>query len=369
MHKEFPKTLFFKISHKKIIDELNLEPSSFYFMSKYLKTPQKFTKAFNKMKLVIWIVKKLYRLYSSVKSYHYDISYQKRRPLMLLYVSDSKQGLFQSMNFIRNAQRTNKRMDFKICIKQSLNCKMFTDRIGRDRLARIKFPSLVILSHPQKSFDQAVYIRSYAEVNRLLAQTIQLFRKDYYNKKLVPRKFSGKIPITETSPDKPQQLVKKTLSSFMRLRKQQDLIIFFYDSRKCYQSCKDKSADKVYCQDVGDTYPSEISSNCQIFINNMSLVIKNYLMRSKDLNRDRKFGYFDIGENSYGSLKIDYKQPIMRVYEATNFSKFYEYGITNLKTMVQNSSDFILRLESDWIKKDNLILGSEESIEDLIKDL
>lgn len=211
----YPKTIFVRASKKSLLKELKLKPSGLYFMGKKLRRPFKYKKTFIKKKILNWVHKRLYSAYSLIKSYHYDVFQLKKRPIMVLIVNSKREGLKFGFNFIRVAERTNDRINFRICSREEAQCQLFINRIGRKKLELLTSPSILIIDRAFESNDDHIYIQAFSNNKKILAKEIQKFRNDFFNKSLKPIEFSENIQSPSSSSDEVQKLVFNSYQNFL----------------------------------------------------------------------------------------------------------------------------------------------------------
>ena len=272
---------------------------------------------------------------------------------MMLVVPSEKKYEQYIMNFIKIAEKLKNKINFGICIMKKTNCKEFLYRIRKSKFKnnfkKKKNPFIFIMETSTESNDHFIYF--YQEnKNKIVYKYMKKFIKNYLNKKLSPVKFSQRIPTYDT-PKKLQKVVQKTIDFFFLNGVDKDLIILFYDSRDCIQKCNERSSKKWLCRK--SKILKKKSKMCKKVLRKFQKLVEQVSNNpSIDPNRIR-YGYFDIGKNSFDILKIKTRTPFIRIYKNGDKEEIIEKQISpRLETFTDEISYFVLKsLNHNYDKK------------------
>jgi hypothetical protein len=377
--KRYPKTLIFKITDKEVLKYSKLEMNQLYFKKSSLKVPQKYQKNFSSKKLKKWITRQVFRKYKRLTSYSYDMLKRNKKNYVILVVKGSKKytGLIQK--FLNFAEKTKMNIVFRICDMTSIGCKRFLFRVGKTKLNKQKTPSIFAIKASKQTSDDHMHFFKLKKKKETKKKTkiifnLKKFKRfvvSVYKKQVLPKIFSEPIPVFE-SPDKFQKIVNKTLNHFLFEGADKDLVILFYDSRQCFQSCKDKNSVKWLC--TRKNIINSMSMACDNLINQFKSIIKKIRSQWQDQEGLVRYGFYDLGKNSYDLLSIKKTKPFIRLYKMGKNDEYVDMDINqNLSLLNDEFTHFMLdnmeHLFEDVIDSDYDIQLNQNSTNQIDVDL
>jgi hypothetical protein len=242
------------------------------------------------------------------------------------------------------------------------SCKRYLARLGLSKFEKRKMPLIFTVKPSSNSTDDLIYfyrpLKTNLEKNKLINLDLKNFKK-YFNLiiqgKSVPETFSERIPVKMAHNQFPQ-IVNKTLDYFFFDGLHKNLVILFYDSRQCYQSCEDKNKIDWLCNK--NKRSMRISKYCDSMLSRFENIIRHIHRKWGSDSNLVRFGHFDMGKNSFDSLKIKRNSPFVRFHKTRNEENFEDLEIgRDILTVEGNFANNIISKMKKLYKEDDLKLN------------
>lgn len=343
--RKYPKTLLFKMSNKELISELGLESNQFYFINSTQKKPKTFSKNFTAVKLEKWVSLQVLRKYNKLASFSYDKMKRRRTAYVVLVIKNAKKNLKIVRNFLNFAEKTKSKALFRVCDLANVQCKRFLFRVGKSKIGQQKSPSVFIIQTSKQSSDDHIFIYKLSKnkkdkKKRLNLKKFKKFFLSVMKRKKLPKDFSEPIPPFK-SPEKFQKIVKNTLNHFLFEGADKDLVVLFYDSRQCSQSCRDRYSVDWLCS--REKAVNSASAACDNLVQKFKRIISKTRKQWKGQEGLVRYAHFDLGSNSYDLLGIKTKPPFVRLFKMGKKNDFADMKIDGeLSSLYDEFSQFML---------------------------
>jgi hypothetical protein len=359
----FKRALFFRISNPKLNKKLKFEDDQIYFIRSSSKKRIKYLRELSASKLERWVTMNYLSKFKFLHSASYDIMKKSSNPYMVMVVENTKHYFKYIRNFLAFSENVKVKVKFAVCDLSGKTCKKYLSRIGFSKFEKRKMPLIFVVQPSKKSSDDLIYFYTPLKENIKKKKLINLDQtnlKNYFvsiikgNSK--PANFSERIPMQMTQNQFPK-IVNDTLNYFFFDGLHKHLVIFFYDSRLCVQSCDDKSAIKWLCSKNKRRIRS--SKHCDSMISRFENIVMNIHRKwGADSNLVR-FGHFDLGSNSFDSLKIKKKLPFVRFHKTGREEDFEDLDIgQDILTVGGNFADLMIsKMKNLYKDKDLKING------------
>ena len=210
-----------------------------------------------------------------------------------------------------------------ICKQNEPGCEEFKSRLGASKLERLEQPFIAIITMSKMTTDPLVYF--YPRSKPVTKKSLKSFVKDFQDKNISYSEFSEPIPAKVGNHDV-QKLVKNSMTDFFMSGFNKDLVVLFYDSRECLRSCTQRDVDQNLCnQNPGTLYAD--SMKCDKLVKSFSSIVEKVRSKNDPSGEHIRFGYFDLGKNSYHVYQIQGKVPLIRIYKLGKYNNFVDHVI------------------------------------------
>jgi hypothetical protein len=246
--------------------------------------------------------------------------------------------------YLSYAEITKNNAVFRICVMTSKDCKRFLFRVGKTKLDKLKTPSIFMIKSSKQTTDDHLYFfkikKNKKKQLNLNLRKLKKFIRSVIQKQILPESFSEPIPQFK-SPDKFQKIVNKTLNHFLFEGADKDLVILFYDSRQCFQSCKDRKAIQWLCN--RKNILNSMSMACDNLINQFKSILKKIRQQWEGQEGLVRYGFYDLGKNSFDLLNIMKKSPFLRLYKMGKKDEYVDMEISkDLSVLNDEFTQFML---------------------------
>ena len=345
--RKFPKTLTFKITKPAVLDSLGLKRGALYFAKASAKRAKKFEKNFTAPKLKRWVAMQVLRRYTRLRSRSYDLLKKKGQTLAVLIVKSGKKYSRVLEKYLQFAEKTKSKARFRVCDLRKDDCKRFLYRVGRNKLEGRRLPAVFMIQPSKQSADDHIFFYRPSKrerVRKILAKlNLRKFRRFFrgvMRRKTLPREFSEEIH-AYLSPDRFQKVVHKTLDHFLVEEPEKDHVLLFFDSRKCMQSCREKSATPWLCNSRKDfANPSRACENMVAKFEEYVRAIRSQWDGHEGMVR---YGHYDLGKNTFDMLAVQDTGPFVRMYKANRLHEISDWRIPGMHSdLIHEFTDFML---------------------------
>ena len=107
-----------------------------------------------------------------------------------------------------------------------------------------------------------------------------------------------------------------------------DLVMLYYDSRMCQESCSKRNSNQLLCN-ANQKKIGEYSMQCDKLIETYTNFVNKLRAHTDDKGQHLRFYYFDLGKNSHHLYEIGKQSPFIRIYKLGKFDNFVDHMIPN----------------------------------------
>lgn len=304
-------------------DKWDLDENQIYIFFGDQDAPMQYSRAFTRKRFLEWIALTLGKKYTHIKSRSYDDFLRTRNPHLIIFLDESQESKDALQKFTSNYESYYETVEGAICEASNPGCGDFILRVGDSKFAEIERPFLIMMSNSSVTPDELIYF--YPRSQPITKKNLKQFVDDFRANKITYSSFSEPDP-----PALPAREVRRlshnTMRKFFMENFNRDMVVLFYDSRMCQQSCYQQSAVKQFCH-PNQASAGELSGKCRALVERYKTMVGHLRDHSDPDGELIRYGHFDLGKNSHFYYQIGAQVPFVRMYKLGKYDNFVDHVI------------------------------------------
>jgi hypothetical protein len=330
--------ILFSTFNTGILEKKNLHKNQLYFVDSANGVYKQFKTDFSETNLKTWVLRVSLSKYKLRTPQIYDQMKAKITSYLVLVIRDASIHKKQIEAFIRFEKIKDFPVESKVCVLSKLSCRKFLLRVGKVKFTKLKLPVFFMIRPASESTDDHVFWFSLwlrnnynIQVNQINFKHLNSFVNAVVKGEVKPALFSNpNMKLIKDSVLTPMEY--SSFKSQIKNNSDKHLLILFFNSRQCYQSCQEQSANMFLCNSKRTSL--KMSSNCGRFLSYINSIILSFVSEHNLIPDKIQFKFFDLGWNSYDFIKIKQTGPFIRLY----FSKdeYFDLEFKNNQNQFEN---------------------------------